>query len=209
MLFGSAEPIMTLKDMLHLRIPADLDAAWYAQTVDEWEAAVALLDLTKSPPSFVDLLKELWQPGQPNAHKDVCLSGSISLMYGILSVAREVVRREDTILSRRPSCNASSLSATVEQSLALWEQAWRKSGIDIDLPWMVPTCSCVLQLGRSTLYEISPVDLQVVAGKAIIEGKRKGAADYSKALRRIRSWAREPRGRRAVASAYMSLQHCS
>jgi hypothetical protein len=206
-LFGSGEPIVTFRDTLTLQIPADLNAAWFAQTVEEWEAAVQRLDRFEDPRSFLDLLKELWRPNHPTAHKDVNLSGSISLMYGILAVAREVVQREDTILSQRSDSNASSLNVTVENSLALWEQAWRDSSLDSDLPWMIPTCTCVLQLGRSALYEISPVDLQVVAGKAIIEGRRRGPSDYNKSLRKIRLWAREARGRRAVASerSYLSV----
>jgi hypothetical protein len=209
LLFGSGDPIVTFRDMLNLQIPADLDAAWFAQTVEEWEAAVQRLDHSEDSHSFVGLLKELWRPNQPTKQQDSNLSGSISLMYGILAVARQVVHREDTILSQRADCNASSLNVTVENSLALWEQAWRDSSLDSGLPWMIPTCTCVLQLGRSTLYEISPADLQLVAGKATIEGRRKGPADYNKSLRKIRLWAREARGRRAVASerSFLGARH--
>lgn len=198
-LFGG-EPLISFKEMITLRIPTDLDAAWYAQTVDEWEAVQNRVSEGEAAPSFSSLLKSLWRPSQSLLSHDVFLTGSISVMYGVLSVAREVTRREEGLATSRPAHNSTALYATVEQALAHWESAWQRTCANDDLPWMIPTCTCLLQLARSTLYDISPVDLQIVAGKNFIEGKRKGPADYAKALRRIRSWAREERGRLGVAS---------
>ena len=42
-----------------------------------------------------------------------------------------------------------------------------------------------------TLYEISPSDLQMLAGKEVIEGKRSRASDYLKSKRKIRKWAKQ------------------
>lgn len=203
LLFGG-EPTMTFLDMVNLRLPVDVDEAWYAQTSGEWEAARAGVELTTRPRPFVEMLKAFWQPSLVDPCSNGRVSGSITLMYGILSVAREVTRREDSIISRRPTYNPSSLANTVERSLAAWEQAWRSAVVDCQLPWMVPTCTCVLQLARSTLYEISPVDLQVLAGKDEIEGKRKLPADYANARRKVRMWAKGERGLRGVSRMLFS-----
>ncbi|ETN44352.1 uncharacterized protein HMPREF1541_10532 [Cyphellophora europaea CBS 101466] len=197
-LFGG-EPTMTFRDMMNLRIPSDLDGAWYAQTSGEWETAMSCVDITATPPSFIELLKEFWRPTASDPYSNSSLSGSITVMYGILSVAREVARREDSVISQRPNHQPSSLGNTVERSLVVWEQSWRTARSNSNLPWMVPSCTCVLQLAQSTLYDVSPVDLQVIAGKHVIEGKRKGPTDYSNAQRKIRLWAKEERGRKGVA----------
>jgi hypothetical protein len=189
MLFGT-ESVMSFRDMANLRIPTDLDAAWYAQSVEEWEAAWSARELDDVAETFSTLLKELWRPSRSRASVNTSPSGSIALLYGIVSVAREVARREDSVLAGRTKHGISSLSITIDQSLVNWENAWMKTNSNADLPWMVPTCDCLLQLARSTLFAISPVDLQIVAGKDVVEGRRKGRADYSAALRNVRIWAK-------------------
>lgn len=206
LLFGG-EPLMSFKDMMDLRIPGDTDAAWFAQNLSEWEAATSKLsaELTNSTPqSFVALLKDLWQSVTPSVNSDGRASGSITQMYGILSIARELARREDNVLLQKPG-QMSTLATTVERSLTMWERAWRKSAIGSEIPWMLPTCTCLLQLARNTLFEISPVELQIVAGRDVIEGKRRGRADYESALRKIKSWAKHQRGRQGVARKSFTL----
>ena len=201
---------MTYRDVTNLRMPRDRSMAWYAQSSDEWHAAMATTTPNPGSSSFITLLKELWHPSNSELSSDEHLLGTITLMYGILSVAREVSRREDSVIAQRPSPKSSSLSKTVQRALSLWETAWQKAALKYEVPWMVPTCTCVLQLARCTLYEISPVDLQVVAGKSSIDGKRKSPADYINARRRIKAWAREERGLMGIFGTLFHVHlHCS
>lgn len=199
---------MSFKDIMELRIPSDTDAAWYAQSIEEWQTAMSTRRVGQSDnssQSFVGLLKDLWQSRASEGQSSRHCSSSITLMYGILSIARELVRRDDTIVATKAS-RTSTLAHTVENSLALWEQAWRKAIHSTEIPWMMPTCSCLLQLARNTLFEISPVDLQVVAGGHVVDGKRRGRADYANALRKIKLWAREERGIKGMTRKCSSTQ---
>jgi hypothetical protein len=124
LLFGG-EPHMAFRDIMNLRIPTDRNMAWYAQTSEEWETAISNVEMSADPHSFFELIKEFWQ----SPHLDLCaserISGSITLMYGILSVARNISWREDNNISQRSSSKSSFLSKTVERALLVWETAWR------------------------------------------------------------------------------------
>jgi hypothetical protein len=133
------------------------------------------------------------------------LPGSVTLCYGILSIAREAVRREDSIVATRASY-PPSLTRTVDRTLDLWEQAWRESIAEADVPWMQPECTCLLQLARNTLFQVSPVDLQIVAGRDMVEGKSRGRADYTSAQRRIKTWAKSESGIHGVSRAARIIQ---
>ena len=190
---------MTFRDVADLRPPRDTDAVWYAQTTEEWEYAILQSESNDSASlSFTALLKKLWQSPTQISFESARQPGSITLMYGILSVAREVLRRGSStvLLHTKPN---SAVGDSVERSLTRWEQAWQKTILETNLPWRLPTCTCLLQLARSTLFEISPIDLQLTAGKDVVEGRRRGRADYANAQRRIKTWARSERGRRGVS----------
>jgi hypothetical protein len=205
LLFGG-EPLMSFRDMMDLRIPSDTDAAWYAQSMEEWHIMISarpdsLAD--HAAQSFVGLLKDLWQSRSTDGGSSM---RSITLMYGILSIARELVRRDDTIVATTKPARTSALAITVERSLTIWEQSWLKAVHDTEIPWMLPTCTCLLTLARHTLFEVSPVDLQVVAGGHIIDGKRRGRADYANALRKVKAWARDDRGLKGLSGAAKIIQ---
>jgi len=125
-------------------------------------------------------------------------------MYGLISIARELSHREHHSLSTRSSNTLIWLGNKTRRSFEIWEASWKKVPDNLGLKafaWR--DCLCVIRLAH-TLYEISPMDLQTVAGKEVIEGKRRGAADYSQSKRKLRLWAKHERASLGVFRKYGS-----
>jgi hypothetical protein len=186
---------------LNIRLSASVDA-WYAATPQAWEEALLRPCHMRTSVSLVEILKMLWNPRATASAVDSSDSfphGCNTALYGLLSIALELRRRKE-VKFLDPSSNAgistslASLGNTVIQSLRNWEPLWAKvavpDGLTASFLWR--DCSCMIYLAY-TLYEIGPVDLQTVAGKMVIEGKRRGATDYAKSRRKTARWVKEDR----------------
>lgn len=188
---------------LNLRLSFSEDA-WYAKNHQDW--AHFLRARSGEQVSFITMLKRSWNPQSFTQNPDKLPRGSKIIMYGLVSIAHELSRREDNSLSSRSNLSLLSLGRTVKQSLDQWEASWGKMTVRRGLQsYAWRNCTCVLRLSH-TLYEIGPVDLQTVAGKEIIEGKRRGAADYAHSRRKIRQWAKQDRALLGVSFAAKVIQ---
>ncbi|KAH8891933.1 hypothetical protein GQ53DRAFT_140523 [Thozetella sp. PMI_491] len=184
------EPTMVPFD-LNIKLYGSEDA-WYATSASEWAHLFALN--AKDSFYFIDFLKMLWNPRAKTLKSEKLPRGSNIALYGIVSVARELCRRNDLRFLDQSGDSLMSLGKTVSHSLANWELLWRKvaipSGLTSNFLWR--DCTCMLNLAY-TLYEIGPVDLQTVAGKDMIEGKKRVAADYVRSRRKMSRWVKEDR----------------
>lgn len=175
---------------LNLRLPFSEDA-WYAASPTEW--AHIMSQGTEEPVPFLTMLRRSWNPRPSNLTTEILPRGSNVILYGLISIARELLRREDNSLSSRSSNTLPSLGYTVKRSLESWEALWKRTPVGYGLKafaWR--NCACMIRLAH-TLYEIGPGDLQTVAGKEIIEGKRRGVTDYAKSKRKLRLWVKHDR----------------
>jgi hypothetical protein len=166
--------------------------AWYANSASEWARLFALN--AKDTISFIDLLKMLWNPRAKSLKSGKLPRASNIALYGLISIARELCRRNDLRFLDQSGDSLISLGRTVGHSLANWGFLWSKvaipSGLTSNFLWR--DCTCMLNLAH-TLYEIGPVDLQTLAGKDMIEGKKRVAADYARSRRKIGRWVKEDR----------------
>lgn len=155
---------------LNLRLPFSEDA-WYATSATEWAQLFRGTTEVAEPVSFLPMLKKSWNPHSTKILTEALPRGASIIMYGLISIARELSHREDNSLSNRSSNSLVWLGHKTRRSFEMWEASWKKVPAPMGLKkfaWR--DCLCVIRLAH-TLYEISPVDLQTVAGKEIIEGK--------------------------------------
>ena len=195
---------------LNIRLYATEDA-WYAFTPEEWTKELATN--TQKPISFIDMLKMLWNPRVTNTAvvPEPLPRGSNIALYGLVSIARELRRRKGiSFLNRTGDASLASLGSTAIHSLQNWEPMWDKVAVPNGLTatYLWRDCSCMIHLAY-TLYEVGPVDLQMVAGKTIIEGKRRGAAEYAKSRRKMGRWVKEDRAWLALSREFARYFLCS
>jgi len=184
---------------LNLRLPF-CEGAFYASNPKDWAHIMSVQ--SEEPVPFLPMLKRCWNPQPSNRLTEALPRGGDVIMYGLISIARELARREDNSLSNRPSNALVSLGNTVRHSLDIWEATWKQVPVSEDLrSWNWRNCSCLIRLAH-TLYEIGPVDLMTVAGKEIIEGKRRGAADYAWSKRKLRQWVKHDRAALGLHGEY-------
>lgn len=203
---------------LHLQLPYSEDA-WCSDNVTEWVTAIR--KKSKPPVLFLTMLKQFWNSSY-STHRlpQACPGDSKVVLYGIMSIACDMRRRDDNTFSARPKDSLSSLNAKVLKSFESWVMWWDRYRAPMDLEiYLWRNCTCMLRLAY-TLYEIGPVELQAAAGRDNVEGKRIGTADYARAKRKIRAWAKEERSMLAVTKAasiihdrlspsYVPRSHCS
>ncbi|KAK5054587.1 hypothetical protein LTR84_001478 [Exophiala bonariae] len=190
---------------LNLRLPFSEDT-WYATSATEWAQLFMGIKEEAEPVSFLPMLKKSWNPHSTKILNETLPRGASIIMYGLISIARELSHREDNSLSSRSSNSLIWLGHKARRSFEIWEASWKKVPAPLGLKsfaWR--DCLCVVRLAH-TLYEISPMDLQTVAGKEVIEGKRRGAADYAQSKRKLRLWAKHDRASLGVSYAATLLQ---
>lgn len=183
---------------LKLQLPHS-EAAWSTDSVDTW--AAALRKTSTEPPQFPSMLKQFWN-ASPTAHRlpQAYPGDSTVIMYGIMSIACDMKRRDDHTFSVRPKDSLSALNGKLLKSFESWVSWWDRNREPLGLEiWVWRNCSCMLRLAY-TLYEIGPVELQAAGGRDLVEGKHIGTAEYARAKRKIRVWAREDRALLAVSS---------
>ncbi|EXJ88751.1 hypothetical protein A1O1_05683 [Capronia coronata CBS 617.96] len=199
-LYG-AETSMTPFE-LNLKLPFCEDA-FYATNPTDWANIMSVQ--SDEPVPFLPRLKRFWSLQSSKMLTEALPRGGDVIMYGLIWIARELARREDNSLSNRSSNALLSLGNTVRRSFEIWEVAWKQIPISDGMrSWNWRNCSCVIRLAH-TLYEIGPVDLQTVAGKEIIEGKRRGAADYAWSKRKLRQWVKHDRAALGLHCEYITF----
>ncbi|KAL2817421.1 hypothetical protein BDW59DRAFT_132613 [Aspergillus cavernicola] len=199
-LYGG-DPIMTPFE-LNYKTPI-YGIAWFASSQKEW-AQYMTTDSDRATSCLVTL-KETWNPSTvvSSGYYDAC--ESVIILYGLVCVARLISRHEETASLKSPASGLDSLGKIVEQSLRRWELAREMIRFPERTLLLGPDCMCVMRLAF-TLYEIDPIDLQTVAGRAIIESKKRGRDDYARSKRKIRIWARSTRAYAGVANAALLIQ---
>lgn len=194
---------------LNLRLPFSEDT-WYATSATEWAQLFTGKTEEAEPVAFLPMLKKSWNPQSTKILTETLPRGASIIMYGLISIARELCHREDNSLSNRSSNSLVWLGSKTRRSFEIWEASWKKVPAPLGLKsfaWR--DCLCVVRLAH-TLYEISPMDLQTVAGKEVIEGKRRGAADYAQSKRKLRLWAKHDRASLgASCESMIPLSTCS
>ena len=183
---------------LNLQLPHS-EAAWATDSVDTW--AAALRKTSTEPPQFLTMLKQFWNASS-TAHRlpQAYPGDSTVILYGIMSIACDMKRRDDHTFSARPKDSLSALNGKLLKSFESWVSWWDRNREPLGLEIFVwRNCSCMLRLAY-TLYEIGPVELQAAGGRDVVEGKHIGMAEYARAKRKIRAWAREERALLAVSS---------
>lgn len=105
------------------------------------------------------------------------------ILYGILALAWDLRRRRDTRLlpfqpAARPrrgeDLSTVDLSTHVHNSFQEWISWWTSQTLSLSLKHVALTwrnCVCMFRLAH-ILYEIGSADLQIVAGRKTIEGRR-------------------------------------
>jgi len=174
---------------LNLELPC-CDKAWWANSVEEWRDALA--EESQGSQRFLPVLKQFWNSSARNQPPYSYPRDSKVVMYGIISIASEMRRREDNSFSLTPKENLFSLSSRVQKSFEGWVAWWGSNLINLGLEtfsfWR--NCCCMFKVAH-TLYEVGAVDLQMIAGKEVIEGVRRRPPDYARSQRKIRRWVKQ------------------
>jgi hypothetical protein len=195
---------------LNLAVPAS-DPVWFAEACERWIAALKnpqSSDSSPEPPRFLNMLKRFWNSSTSQQLPLLGPRGSRIIMYGIMSIACEMRLRDDNAFAGKTRNGTSSLGLQVRKSFEAW-MAWLTLGKDfivngIAVPDLKGNCRCMFRLAH-TLYEITSIDLQTVAGKDIIEGKRIRASDYNRSKRKVRIWAKEERALVGLSCKFSSM----
>lgn len=177
------------------------ESSWYAQTFEEWNTM--RIDEREESLPFLTMLKRSWNPQGAGLPPDTLPSGSMVILYGVIAIARAIVIQENNTFTATSKGSLSSLGTTVQRSLDSWKNSWGKSQTRSIYPTVYQwrKCLCLFQLSH-TLYELSPVDLQTLAGKETIEGKRIGPQDYAKSRKKLRAWVKQDRAFLGVSCKY-------
>lgn len=174
---------------LNIELPSS-ENVWFSPTFEKWKECIA--EIQQRSQRFLPVLKQFWNCSSWNQLPFSYPRDSKVVMYGILSIASEMRHREDNSFSLTPKDSLSSLSSRVQKSFEGWVGWWGSNLINRELgtffSWR--NCSCLFKLAH-TLYEIGPVDLQMIAGKEIIEGRRMRPPNYAKSQRRMRKWVKQ------------------
>jgi hypothetical protein len=144
-------------------------------------------------PRFLAVIKRFWNSSTKPQFPLPCPRTSRIIMYGIVSIACEMRLRDDNQFSGKTRDAILSLNSRVRKSFESW-LTWfataKNFRFDV-VPWK-RNCPCMFRLAH-TLYEITSVDLQTVAGKEVIEGRRVRPSDYTKSKRKVKTWVKEER----------------
>lgn len=186
-LFGASSSMSAFE--INLDLPCG-EEAWTADTLSDWQ--VAMQARPQKPPLFLDMLKQFWN--LPRNSKSVNIAAANpgdarAILNGVVSIASETWRRHQDAFASRPSDKDPSVSSRIMASFQRWMFWWNGAARQFRVErfdWR--NCACFYRLAH-TLCEVTSSDLQIVAGKATVEGRHVRANDYAKGRRRIRSWA--------------------
>ena len=158
--------------------------------MEVWRTAV--VEEEQGPQRFLPVLKQFWNSSARNQLPYSYPRDSKIVMYGIISIASEMRRREDNSFSLTPKESLFSLSSRMQKSFEGWVGWWGSNLINLSLEafsfWR--NCCCMFKVAH-TLYEVGAVDLQMLAGKEVIDGVRIRPPDYAKSQRKIRRWVKQ------------------
>jgi hypothetical protein len=188
---------------LNIRLP-DSDDAWYATNPEKW-AAIYESQPTE-PPYFLALLKSFWNSSTIKPAPSTFPRGCKALMYGILSIAYDLRRRDDNSFLQKLLYSPESLGVKVRKSFEKWLQWWDQTynHPQMETVHLWRNCACVFRLGH-TLYEVGTVEWRAIAGEDIIDGRRIGATEYLKAKRKIKAWVKQERAKIGLSCMWYTL----
>jgi hypothetical protein len=145
--------------------------------------------------------------------------GSRIIMYGILAIAWDIRHRSDTDFCRfvqrhknyrdkllsKSDWTSTELSSHIEKSVEEWVSWWTSQVLSLSLKHVAYTwrnCPCMFRLAH-TLYEIGSLDLQIISGREIIEGKKVKTSEYLSSRRRIKQWVRQNSALNGTSCMYL------
>jgi len=203
-LFGEKSSMSPFE--LNLTLPST-EAAWTADTLQSWIDALRQSPL--EPPPFLNMLKQFWNipTARAIAHPVTAHpSDARVVLHGVISIASESWRRQQdsttTIAATDTNADtAQCLSARTIASFQKWIVWWNGDAKHFRVQgfnWA--SCDCFYRLAQ-TLCEVTANDLQIAAGRTSLHGKIINANDYTRARRRIRTWASNSTTITAVSEA--------
>lgn len=193
---------------LTLRLPEG-DEAWFCPSLETWlrRARPAELEM----PDFLSALKLFWN-SQTITKAPRTLPRAVKLlMYGILALAHDMKHRNDNSFSSRTAYTSEALGSRVSRSFQTWLQWWDQTCHQphLETIYLWRNCACAFRLGH-TLYEVNASDWRILVGVDSIDGRRVASAEYGRAKRNIRNWARSERaglGLRSEWSFIFEISH--
>ncbi|KAI1621502.1 hypothetical protein EDD37DRAFT_652867 [Exophiala viscosa] len=119
----------------------------------------------------------------------------------MVAIARETVKQRENVFTNQSTQSLEMVADTMQRYLKAWDRNRNHNRVSTTIQsYLWRNCSCMVRLSH-TLYEITPMDLQLVAGMNPIEGKFHSAADYMKSKGKIRAWAKQRRSLSGVSCA--------
>lgn len=174
---------------IHLVLPLS-EEAWYVNSAEDWTDAMSTVE--GRPLKFISILKNEWA-ASPAYQDGKLLNCSKAVLHGMVAVAKEKAKQSDNTLTNKPTQSLEDVADTVRQYLRTLESSTNQNRISATIrSFLWRSCFCMARLAH-TLYEITAIDLQTVAGKNPIEGRFRGTSDYLKSKSRIRSWSTQRR----------------
>ncbi|KIW16538.1 hypothetical protein PV08_03726 [Exophiala spinifera] len=174
---------------VHLTLPIS-EEAWYVNSAEDW--ADTLLQVIEQQPQLISILKDEWTIS-PLYRPKRLLTYSNAVLHGMIAIAREKVKRSDNVFANKSSESLENVADIMRQYLVALESSKNQNQLSPSIrSYLWRSCFCMARLAY-TLYEVTAIDLQTVAGKNPIEGKFCGTSDYLKSKSRIRSWATQRR----------------
>ncbi|KIV78391.1 hypothetical protein PV11_10113 [Exophiala sideris] len=188
---------------VHLSLPL-LEDAWYLNSAEEWTAAMSLVK--ENSRRFISILEEEWASPRSDKSGNDLQSSSNAILYGMVAVARGTVKQRENAFTNKSAQSLEMVADTMQRYLKAWDRTKTHIRVSTTIQsFLWRNCSCMARLSH-TLYEITPMDLQIVAGKNPVEGKFHSAADYMRSKCKIRAWAMQRRSLSGVSCAAKVLR---
>ncbi|ODH48140.1 hypothetical protein GX48_05735 [Paracoccidioides brasiliensis] len=189
-------------------LPCD-SATWEARTAEEWFEH-ARTETTHSP--FLSVLKAYITPNTTRRPRHLNALSRIVLLHGLMSIASDLRRRDQTTLRSETPNLVVAWKARVSRSYDLW-----KSDFDADCMTMklsqasdprkfvgLKTATHVLYHAAHITLNVEVLDLQIYAGAPHILGRVVTAGDFERSQRVVTRWLNEDPRSAAKATRHAS-----
>lgn len=195
---------------------------WEATSAKDWSAVWR--QHHSQPPLLLTELKAYLVPGKSAGRKDLNLLSRVILLHGLMSVAWDMTRRDQTSLGMLGNDMAAGLWKTrMSSSYDLWKEdfdQWfgsmeslqlqqhnRSSAQDRNLKVFKNCCHALYRAAHMVLLG-EVLDLQIYAGARHILGRPVTRVDYSRSIKVVKQWTNRDRSKakKAVWHAAWTLK---
>lgn len=188
---------------------------WESSDADSWATAHRRSQSQSSPsntngPVFLSTLKAyLSTPTGPRIGRDTNALSLILILHGIMSIAWDMQRRDQTSLGVNTIIGTASWKSLLGQAYDRWkvdfdqycEEAATAGGPDVAADWKAFAVAyrAVYQAAQALLH-MDFLDVQIYAGARHILGRPVQQQDYIRSSRIVKKWASKDRDRAAIAA---------